>query len=450
MITDIHHTAENYANALLRDLGSSLSAYCAPVHPVLRAAQCGLNALTGRADGPAQFCPAPLAACAEGVIAALLAMSPSNELVALDGAALLCERAASFDYSRAGAISAGGSCRLLQAADGWLAINLARDSDWELLPAWLEIEPLRDWQMLADTLQKISVEIAVIRGRLLGLAVCAMTPSQTFQSSWFKQQQIAQVNRVAQSREHKTPVVIDLSSLWAGPLCGHLLQMVGARVIKVESTQRPDGARFGDKHFFDLLNANKESVALDFSSDAGREQLRQLLLQADIVIEASRPRALRQMAIFAEDIIAINPALTWISITGYGRDEPQANWVAFGDDAGVAAGLSQLIFEATGEAIFCGDAIADPLTGMHAALAAWSGYLRGGGELISLSLCDVVSHCMQFGGEIDIRERYRDWKEILQQSGEQSIAPRARIPASVAKILGADTRAVLAECDIVC
>ncbi len=82
--------------------------------------------------------------------------------------------------------------------------------------------------------------------------------------------------------------MIDLSSLWAGPLCGNLLQALGARVIKVESTQRPDGARFGAENFFDLLNANKECVALNLNAEEGREQLRQLLLRADIVIEASR------------------------------------------------------------------------------------------------------------------------------------------------------------------
>jgi crotonobetainyl-CoA:carnitine CoA-transferase CaiB-like acyl-CoA transferase len=249
--------------------------------------------------------------------------------------------------------------------------------------------------------------------------------------------------------------VIDLSSLWAGPLCGHLLQTLGARVIKVESSQRPDGARFGAENFFDLLNANKDCVALNLSSEDDRELLRQLLLRADIVIEASRPRAMRQMNIVAEDIIAQNPALTWVSITGYGREEPQGNWIAFGDDAGVAAGLSQLLFDATGEALFCGDAIADPLTGMHAALAAWAGYLRGGGELIELSLRDVVAHCIRFEREIDpasasARARYRDWMAVLAQSGVRTALPSARTPAAMAHTLGADTQAVLAEFGVIC
>ena len=459
MTTDIHHTAEHdsysaqrYANTLLHDVGMAASARCAPIHPAIRAAQCGLNVLTGRADGPAQLCPAPLAACADGVLAALHAISNSPELITLDGAALLGERAASFNYSRAGAISAGGSCRLLPASDGYLAINLARDSDWELLSAWLEIDVTRDWQSLGKALRNITVNAAVTRGRLLGLAVCGMTPTDT-QQSWFKRYAVNPTNPIARAGENKKPLVIDLSSLWAGPLCGNLLQMLGARVIKIESTERPDGARFGEKKFFDLLNANKECVALPLNSAAGREQLQQLLLQADIVIEASRPRALRQMNIIAEQIIAQNPKLTWLSITGYGREEPEDNWIAFGDDAGVAAGLSQLLFDATGEVMLCGDAIADPLTGMHAAFAAWAGYLHGGGELLSLSLRDVVAYCIQFGDAMDaqsVRERYRDWEIVLRQSGEKNAAPRMRSSITAASTLGADTQSILKEFDIAC
>jgi len=202
-----------------------------------------------------------------------------------------------------------------------------------------------------------------------------------------------------------------------------------------------------------LLNANNDCIALNLNAEEGRDQLRQLLMRADIVIEASRPRALRQMNIIAEDIIAQNSKLTWLSITGYGREEPQANWIAFGDDAGVAAGLSQALVDATGEALFCGDAIADPLTGMHAALAAWATYLRGGGELLELSLCDVVAHCVRFGHAMDsrtARERYRDWMAVLEKSGEKIAAPSARVPIAAARALGADTQAVLAEFDIAC
>jgi crotonobetainyl-CoA:carnitine CoA-transferase CaiB-like acyl-CoA transferase len=206
------------------------------------------------------------------------------------------------------------------------------------------------------------------------------------------------------ARDVKDPTrVLDLSSLWAGPLCSHLLHRCGAQVTKVESTTRPDGARRGAPEFFDALNAGKQQVALDFGTREGHAQLRALIdsadividgSPADIVIEGSRPRALRQLGIDAEALVRERPALTWISITAYGRGEPQQNWAGYGDDAGVAAGLSELMFEATGERCFVGDAIADPLTGLHAARAAWSGWRAGGGGLVALSLAGVVQHCV--------------------------------------------------------
>lgn len=473
MTTDIHRIAEHYSNALLHDIEMPEHARCAPVHPAIRAAQCGLMALTGQANGSAQLCPTPLAACADGVIAALNTLA-SNALVTntsmnapilaslpllaeLDGAALLGERAASYGYTRAGAVSSGGSCRLLQANDGWLALNLTRESDWDLIPAWIETETTHDWSSLAEALRILPIEYLVTRGREIGLAISEMNPTLSKVQSWFKRIFVLSRNNLPShfnsSRSNSSPIVIDLSSLWAGPLCSQLLQILGARVIKVESTQRPDGARFGEENFFDLLNANKECVALDLQTEKGREQLRQLMLRADIVIEASRPRALRQMNIVAEDIIAKNPTLTWLSITGYGREEREENWIAYGDDAGVAAGLSQLLMEVAGEPMFCGDAIADPLTGMHAALAGWAGYLRGGGELLALSLHDVVKHCMYFNGDIDtqsLRERYRDWMGVLEKNNEIPAQPRARKASGIAAALGADTKSILAEFDIEC
>ena len=71
--------------------------------------------------------------------------------------------------------------------------------------------------------------------------------------------------------------VVDLSSLWAGPLCGRLLADRGARVIKVESTARPDGARRGPSSIYDALNAGKESVSIDLRTQTGMAVLRALI-----------------------------------------------------------------------------------------------------------------------------------------------------------------------------
>jgi crotonobetainyl-CoA:carnitine CoA-transferase CaiB-like acyl-CoA transferase len=242
--------------------------------------------------------------------------------------------------------------------------------------------------------------------------------------------------------------VVDLSSLWAGPLCGHLLHLLGARVIKVESGSRADGARFGEPAFFDLMNAGKESVALDLATGQGRGQLRGLIEHADIVIEASRPRALRQLGLAAEEIVARRPSLTWIALSGYGRREPQDGWIAYGDDAGVAAGLTTLLHESTGELLICGDAIADPLAGLHAALAAWASHVTGGGKLIAVALSAVVAHAASF--ELPActegrRSRFQRWDALLRAEGVSAAPPRARPPAGAASAMGAHTAAVLSE-----
>jgi crotonobetainyl-CoA:carnitine CoA-transferase CaiB-like acyl-CoA transferase len=438
---DERHCASGYGNRLLEEAGAAVRLAPLPeTHPVLRWAQCGAMALTGEPGQAPEVCPVPLAAYADGLLEALRALRPGAEFGHLRGAQLLTERAALAKLRRGGAVAAGGSCRLLRAADGWLALNLARAGDWELLPAWLEESRIEGWAEVATLLGRCAVQAALERGRLLGLPLAPLDGGAA--PRWCRG---LERRPPTAPRGALAPVVVDLSALWAGPLCTHLLQRMGARVIKVESLQRPDAMRDARDGFFDLLNAGKESVALDFSADRGRAQLRALLRGADIVVESARPRALRQLDINAEEYVAARPSLTWVSISGYGREEPGANWVAFGDDAAVAGGLSRVLEASCGRAMFCADAIADPLTGMHAALAAWTRFSHGGGGLLSLALSEVIAHCVACAA-LDHpeapRERAAAWAQRLR--GVQVAAPCARAVTVRARPLGVDTQAVLA------
>jgi crotonobetainyl-CoA:carnitine CoA-transferase CaiB-like acyl-CoA transferase len=214
---------------------------------------------------------------------------------------------------------------------------------------------------------------------------------------WYRGKAGGPGKQLGRRRTGERPLVVDLSSLWAGPLCTHLLALAGARVVKVESTRRLDGARSGPSAFYDLLNAGKESVAIDFTSAEGRRILGALIERADVVVESSRPRALAQLGIDAADRVRSRRGLVWTSITGYGRDEPQSGWVAFGDDAAVAAGAAMAMSATEGTPLVCGDAIADPLTGMHAALAALHHWMHGESVLLDVSLHDVTAHCLSSG-----------------------------------------------------
>ena len=276
-----------------------------------------------------------------------------------------------------GGVSANGASRLMPCADGCVAVSLPRTCDWELLPAWLECAHQSfDWQSLQGIVATCSAESLVARGRLLGLAVAVASAPP-------RGSNLKSDSELGRGRATKKPRVIDLSALWAGPLCAQLLMLAGAEVIKVESANRPDRGQ--------LFSRCERSLTLDFGREDHRRQLRLLIEDADIVIESSRPRAFRQLGIDAESLVRASNELVWVSITGHGRDSPEANWIAYGDDAGAAAGLSFLVNQAVGRYEFFGDAIADPLTGIEAARRAWNAWHTGEGGIISLALADVAA-----------------------------------------------------------
>ncbi len=389
-------------------------------------ASSGAMALSGRADGPALGPPARLVGALEATGARVTAVTAAlGSPVELSWLALLGERAAILGLERRGTTSCGGATRLLPVVDGWLAVSLARRDDVDLLPAWLGVEPAsteaETWERVAAALHERPSAELVAGAALLGLPVSALgerTPSVT---AGICPTQIGD----ARPRPALEDVrVLDLSSLWAGPLCASILGLAGATVVKLESTTRPDGARRGPAGFFDLLNAGKRSVAVDLRSQAGRGALASLVASADVVVEASRPRALEQLGVVAADVLAgrAGPRV-WLSLTGHGRSVPR---VAFGDDAAVAGGL--VVDDGSGPC-FCADAVADPLSGVAAAAAALEALAQGGRWSIDVAMAGVAA---AHAGP------------TLAAAGEAA-PPRARHPSGTARPLGADTAAVLAE-----
>jgi len=339
----------------------------------------------------------------------------------VDVPALLFGRAALAGFSRHGRISAGGSSRLLRARDGCIAVTLARPDDIEAVPALVGTADVADpWPVVEAWAAGCDGEEAAGRAALLGIpaavlgAVPAGEPVRTTLIS-------------APMRPHADrPLVVDLSALWAGPLCAHLLGRAGARVVKVESPHRPDGARSGNQRFYDWLHAGHEAVAVDLRSP----EFDALLRRADVVIEASRPRALRQLGIVAEEVVAATGAI-WVSITGYGRDDPEPGRVAFGDDAAVAGGL--VAWDHAREPVFCADAIADPLTGLCAAAAVMAALAEVGRQLLDVAMALVAA---------DVSARAGCATEVPDAP---VLAPHAPPVAPAAPALGADTDTVLAE-----
>lgn len=374
--------------------------------------------------------PSPLVAHVDGALMALRHLAPKAPLPE-SGALLMGERARLRETIREGRFCAGGYGRLLDARDGRIALNLVRDDDWALIPAWLE-DYVEDWDGIIQAVKYKSVHYLVERASELGLAVA---PDQLIPrpESWLRTQHFTS------STLKGRPLVVDLSGLWAGPLASSLLHMCGARVVKVEGPNRPDGMRNGHEGFYNLINAGKACVALDFKDDADLEFLKRLLTAADIVIEASRPRAFRQLGIVAEEFMTAKPGKIWARLTAYGREE---NRIGFGDDIGISAGLASLMERTHGEPCFVGDAIADPVNGVHLALAIWAVHLRGGGALIDLAMVDVLRYAM---GDLpdDLAGTALAWQDIASRSGGKLYPMRK--PHDEVQALGQSTDRIVAE-----
>jgi hypothetical protein len=385
----------------------------------------------------------PLTGCAEEILRQLANATDSPALAPLTAATLLGERAILGGMTIPDRVSAGGGCRLFDARDDVIALNLARSPDRELLPALFEVDALdtNDAEVLSAHIARHEARSLVMRGRSLGLAIAAEHENPAPLANPCSQLAPGCPSAV---KSRARPRVIDLSALWAGPLASHLLWLAGAEVIKVESRTRRDGMREADSKFHALLNQGKASVALDFSDRNDRRALHSLIATADIVIEASRPRALLQLGFHADDIVRITPGLVWVTITGHGATEEAAHWIGFGDDCGVAAGLSAALRAATGCTGFVGDAIADPLTGIFAASVAWDAWMSRRGGRFGLALSQVVAHCLARCNVRDpetLRKQMLNWRAHV---GER-FPPVQRRRVGTLPAFGEHTQCVLAQ-----
>jgi hypothetical protein len=356
----------------------------------------GAFELTGRSGQPPLGPPRGLVPKLAAVAGAIEGTSSNlGRAVAVDPLALLSERATMAGLDRRSPISCGGATHLLPTGADWMALSLARSDDVDLLGAWLERPVGGDaWSDVAAAvaaLDRDALDALIDRAVLLGLPAAIVGERSPTDPPW-------RGLPVAVTSHRGEPVditpltdvrVVDLSSLWAGPLCGAILAQAGAQVIKVESTRRPDGARAGSAPFFDRLNGTKTPRSVDLSSTDGVAALARLIGEADVVIESSRPRALQQLGIDAHAVMATGAPRVWLSITGHGRRSRNGQRVAFGDDAAVAGGL--VCWDDDGPC-FCADAVADPASGLVAAAAVLEALSGPDRVVIDVAMAGVAAH----------------------------------------------------------
>jgi hypothetical protein len=344
--------------------------------------------LGGSADGlPPNLPPPGLVARIEALVTEIEELSSQRgRPVRLSWAAALAGRADFMGLRRQGQVSANGSCRLLPTLDGWMALNLPRQDDFELVPALIG-GPVDDpWEAVAEAAAHSPAARLVSQARLLGMAASVL-PATT--AAGEKPYDVIDRWSHGPKDEARPIKVVDLSPLWAGPMVARVLAESGAEVTRLVSTGRHEGAAFGSP-FYRWIHSTRESrFELDLRTTGGREHAARLIGDADVVIEGSRPRALEQLGL-GPDSFDDRTSRVWLSVTGHGRASPGRDWIAFGDDAAVAGGLVGR--DQAGRPAFCGDAIADPLTGLTGAVAVLRALRSGGGCLIDLAMAKVAAH----------------------------------------------------------
>ena len=193
--------------------------------------------------------------------------------------------------------------------------------------------------------------------------------------------------------------VVDFTQVLAGPYCTRLLADMGAEVIKVEppagdpSRVLPPQLGPGHSGYFAWLNAGKKSIVADLRNEADVARLRDLIAQADVVVENMRPGSLAAKGLGFEDLRMLNPQLIMCSISAFGNSGALAGQAGQGIIAEGMAGVIDMNGEAGGQPLPLGVSLADVSSGIHAygavVTALYKKLSQGGpGEYIDISLFD--------------------------------------------------------------
>ena len=202
--------------------------------------------------------------------------------------------------------------------------------------------------------------------------------------------------------------VVDLTRVLAGPYCTMMLGDLGADVIKIELPGRGDDTRQwgppftakGESAYFISANRNKRSLTLDLKSDKGIEILKDLIRDADVVVENFKTGTLNRWGLNYETLQDLRPGMIYCSITGYGHTGPYKERPGYDFIAQALAGFMSITGPADGEPIRAGVAIADLASGIFAFGAIMAAlYARektGEGQQIDISLLDSQLALMSY------------------------------------------------------
>ena len=206
-----------------------------------------------------------------------------------------------------------------------------------------------------------------------------------------------------QKSERKLPLqgirVIDFSQILAGPFCTMLLADMGADVVKVEKPNGGDDTRRygppfveGESAAFLTLNRNKRSIMLDLKSEQGLGVVRRMLADADVMLHNFRPGVVERMGLGYADVSALNPAIVYCAVSGFGTTGPYSQRAGFDLVAQGMSGLMSINGFPDSPPAKVGVPIADLNTGMFCAYGVLTAYINrlatGKGQHVDASLLE--------------------------------------------------------------
>ena len=199
--------------------------------------------------------------------------------------------------------------------------------------------------------------------------------------------------------------VIELGQLIAGPFAAKTLADFGADVIKIEPPNSGDPLRKwrllkdGTSVWWQIQSRNKRSIALDLKQPKAQDIVRQLVKDADVLIENFRPGAMEGWGLGPDELLALNPKLIMLRISGYGQTGPYRDKPGFGVVAEAMSGLRHLTAEPGRVPVRVGVSIGDTLASLHGVigilLALHERHTSGKGQVIDVALYEAVFNCME-------------------------------------------------------
>jgi len=197
--------------------------------------------------------------------------------------------------------------------------------------------------------------------------------------------------------------VFFIGSTWAGPMCCSLLSDMGAQIIRQETHSHPDMYRLVQSDdrtsvengpFFQVLNRDQLSVALNLAEPEARDLAKRIIKICDVMVENNSPRLLKKWEMDYQNVKKINPRIIMVSISGYGQDGPLAEEASYGTGLIQASGLSSLFGYEGQQPLGSISSYPDPVAGLGAFLSIMSAlYYRkrtGKGQHIDISLLEAT------------------------------------------------------------